>query len=804
MLDQLTQLLGGDISGDLIPSHFGFNVALSTGTVALVLVGTGIVVAGLYWVRLARLTTRPRTILVLLRTAAIVLVLFLALDPMLIAQRVRPGEQFVLLLFDDSQSMRIASVEGQTRGERLVERYRKAADAFEGALKRKHQVARYRIGATTTPLRDIGDLRFDQYESNLTGGVASALRDFEGATVSAVVLFSDGVQQVSDDAGLAGLPTGAPVYTVGVDDASHWSDIEVRDLSVKRADFDQSPVMLTATLQSTGLAGREAAVELMDGSRVVQTRTITIADAEQEHEVRFEYVPTRTGWVPYTVRVRIRQPDADRPGAGGTQRDRIAQNDSKVFVVDNRETIYKVLYVSSRPSWQNKFVRRALDEDEHIRMTSLLTISDAEPKFVFRGKRSSLSNPLFEGFSEGRDRPRYDESVTLRIGPDAKALPGYPSDAETLFDFDLVIFADLQRSFHTTAQLDLTRSFVEKRGGTLLLLGGPDAFSEAGYADTVIAGMLPVTMYGSGESAETRRVETYFSVKPTMEGTLTGSWSFTSEHEENVSLWAEMPPLFGLNRFMFARPGASVMAVVGSSDADVENAPVFVVQRYGEGKCAVLATSDTWQWQLGLDEQDDRHERLWRQIVRNLVSDTPEPVMLRNVQDAYVEGMPVDLEFIVRDSVFDRREGLQSSVILTTPEGNKRVLSVEESIQEFGLYTSSFTPEETGLYTVALTALDHHGEVVGRVEEAFMVEGDRREYRNAQYDPGFLRKMAEATGAEMYTLDTLAELARAIPVPLRTDADEVRLHLWRFPPFYALLIFLLIPEWYLRRRKGQA
>lgn len=801
MLELLTKWLGGDASGDLIPSHFGFNVALSTGMVVLLLAGAGVTVVGLYWFRLARLATGPRTALVFLRTIAIVLVLFLALDPMLIAQRVRPGEQFVLLLFDDSQSMRIASAEGQTRGERLVERYRDAASEFEVILKRKHQVARYRVGVTATPLRELGDLRFDQYESNLAGGVAAALRDFEGATVSAVVLFSDGVQQVSEGAGLADLALGVPVYTVGVDDASHWSDIEVRDLSVKRADFDQSPVMLTATLHSTGLSGREAVIELMDGERVVQARTIAIEDVEQEHEVRFEYVPTRVGWVPYTVRVRLAELDADRPNRGDALRDRIAQNDAKVFVVDNRETIYKVLYVSSRPSWQNKFVRRALDEDEHLRMTSLLTISDAEPKFVFRGKRSSLSNPLFEGFNEGQDRPRYDESVTLRIGPDAKALTAYPSDAETLFDFNLVIFADIQRSFHTAAQLDLTRSFVEKRGGTLLLLGGPDSFTEGGYADTVIAGMLPVAMYGSGEAPETRRAEKYFEVRPTMEGTLTGSWSFASEHEENVSLWAQMPPLFGLNRFLFARPGASVMAVAGG---ELENAPVFVVQRYGEGKCAVLATGDTWQWQLGLDEKDNRHEQLWRQIVRNLVSDSPEPVMLRNVQDAYVKGRPVDLEFIVRDSVFDRREGLQCTVTLAMPDGDERVLSVEESIQEFGLYTSSFMPEETGLYSVALTALDHHGEVVGRVEEAFMVEGDRREYRHAQYDPGFLRKMAEATGAEMYSLDGLGELARAIPVPLRTDADEVRLHLWRFPPFYLLLIFLLIPEWYLRRRKGQA
>ncbi|MCH7910116.1 MAG: hypothetical protein IIB38_10920, partial [Candidatus Hydrogenedentes bacterium] len=372
---------------------------------------------------------------------------------------------------------------------------------------------------------------------------------------------------------------------------------------------------------------------------------------------------------------------------------------------------------------------------------------------------------------------------------------------EELFAFDLLIWGGVKRDFFNTAQFEVTRDFVEKRGGSLLLLGGPNSFSDGGFAGTLIESMLPVVLYPNSEKS---RLDRFFLVEPTVEGALSGAWSFEAGLEENLKAWQEMPPLYSLNQFPLVRAGATVMAEAKGAGADGEDRPLYAVQRYGEGKCAILATSDTWQWQLGLDEEDDRHERLWRQIVRNLVSDSPEPVMLRNVQDVYVEGMPVDLEFIVRDSVFDRREGLQCSVFLTTPEGDKRVLSVEESIQEFGLYTSSFTPDKTGLHTVALTALDHHGEVVGRVEEAFMVEGDRREYRNAQYNPGFLRKMAEATGAEMYTLDTLAELARAIPVPLRTDADEVRLHLWRFPPFYMLLVFLLIPEWYLRRRKGQA
>ena len=75
-----------------------------------------------------------------------------------------------------------------------------------------------------------------------------------------------------------------------------------------------------------------------------------------------------------------------------------------------------------------------------MHLASLIRISKAETKFVYRGKRSNLNNPLFEGFTKDADeQPRYDESVFLRVGMREDELrAGYPSKAEELFEYDLV------------------------------------------------------------------------------------------------------------------------------------------------------------------------------------------------------------------------------------------------------------------------------------------------------------------------------------------------------------------------------
>jgi uncharacterized membrane protein len=742
----------------------------------------------------------------------VALAIFLALDPSIIANRVIPGEQVVVLLFDDSQSMRIVGEDRLSRGQRLVSAYRTAGEAFENTLKRKHQVARYRLGASIEPLQNFDSLKFAERESDLLGGIRSALTDLEGTNVSAVVLFSDGVQQASEDRwSVADLPASVPVFTVGVEGASRWSDIEIASISVKRTEFDKSPAVLTVNLVSSGLAGRRATVEAVMDNRVVKSKTIDIDENAQDHEVRLEFIPDRQGWLKYEARVSLEKEAVigvntpDEPGAPSIEvGDRIKENNSLGFVLDNRQKDYGIIYVSGRPSWENKFISRALSDDKALRMTSLIAISNAKPKFVFRGRESSSMNPLFEGFDEDQDRPRYDEAVIVPIGPDAKELRAYPSDAHDLFDYHLVILGEVEREFFTSAQLDVTRDFVEKRGGVLLLLGDARTISEGNYAGTPIESMLPFVLHEKHVDRGSRRAEEPFSVSPTMEGSLAGAWTLDSDLRENTIKWGEMPELFGLDLFPLVRVGATVMAKVDSADSELDQRPLFAVQRYGEGKAAIFATGDTWQWQMRRDHEDMRHERLWRQIVRNLIYETPEPSMLRAKKDAYTQGVPVDFEFIIRNKLFEQQEGLQSVLALTTPSEEEVTLSVDESIQEAGLYTGRFTPEESGLHRISFTAVNEKDEIAATVDEAFLVEPDRREFLRAEYNRPFLSEVSQATGGAVYSLEDLEVLARAVPVPARMDAEEVLLHLWHLPGFYIALVLLLALEWYLRRKRGYA
>jgi hypothetical protein len=228
------------------------------------------------------------------------------------------------------------------------------------------------------------------------------------------------------------------------------------------------------------------------------------------------------------------------------------------------------------------------------------------------------------------------------------------------------------------------------------------------------------------------------------------------------------------------------------------------MQRYGEGRCAVFATGDTWQWKMRAEPSDDRHERFWRQTVRNLVKDAPTPALWRGKADAYTQETPAAFEFLLRDKAYQRREALQCSATVTAPDGATTTLPIEESLEEAGVYRAPFTPSLSGLHRLTVVGTDDKGQAVTQLDDAFLVQPDYREFQQAQYKPEFLSELARSHGGRFFGLDQMDALAEAIPVPPSLDSEDLVLHLWHLPGFFIVLAALMIPEWYLRRKAGQA
>lgn len=721
--------------------------------------------------------------LALLRTAALGLALFLALGPGLMARRLEPGTHFVPVLFDDSLSMTVADAGGKTRGQRLRDVY--GASGFEEALAQSHQVALFRFGRGIERVPDISGLAFAQRESDIAGAVREVLQRLRGVSVSAVVVFSDGGQQGREVLAVADLPDDVPVFAVGVGQDVAWRDLALAGLSVTRGE----EVAVTARVQADGFAGARVVVEVLDGAHAVASADLGVSGDSEEHSVRLTFAPQSRTWRAYRVRARL----------AGLGEERIVENNVRDFAIDNREQTYRILYFSGRPNWENRFVRRALEGAPQLSLSSLIRISGPERKFEFRGQRdATMANPLFEGLDDqALNAPRYDEAVFLRIGVgEAELASGYPLMEAELFRYHLVILGEIERDFFAQGQLELTRDFVSRRGGSLLMLGGPRSFAGGNWYQSVIEPMLPVVLR-TAEGME----EAFFRPHPTVDGMLSGVWLLDSDMKRNADLWAQMPDLYGLNAFAMTRAGATVLATAKTQAG--QDRPLFAWQRYGEGMSAVLATGETWPWQMMAPAGDESHARFWRQLARALVQPVPSPVAMIGADSDIVVDEVRDVRFVVRDSLFVPREGVRVEVVATGGDGQRTALPVSESMEETGVYAAAFRAAQPGLYRVDVLARDGTGAEVGRLETAVLARSDHREFDVARYNPDFLKAVAEHTGGAFFELDALDQVIAQIPWTDSQNAVVDRVALWHWPPFYAVLVLLWTAEWYLRRKRGE-
>src|SRR5690606_12785669 len=151
--------------------------------------------------------------------------------------------------------------------------------------------------------------------------------------------------------------------------------------------------------------------------------------------------------------------------------------------------------VGGRPTWDFKFLNRALFDDPQLQMVALMRAARREPKFDFKGRAGEASNPMYRGFTDDQEQaPRYDQPVLVRVNArdENELRGGFPKTAAELYAYDAVMLDDVEAAFFSHEQQVLLRQFVAERGGGLLMLGGADSLDNGDYGSTPLAAALPL------------------------------------------------------------------------------------------------------------------------------------------------------------------------------------------------------------------------------------------------------------------------------------------------------------------------
>ena len=704
------------------------------------------------------------------RSCVLIILLFCLLRPVINTLQVSSQETYLGVLIDDSQSMSIEDVEGNITRRAAVEEA-----LFDGGLldelSNSFQVRSFRFDKETQRIAGIDNLSEEGTASSIGQALSYVNDQLNGLPLGGLVLISDGADNSDVDPVIAAQDFGVrqiPIFTLGVGQENIPQDIGIVDVSAAKTVLEGSVFTVEVAVNHQGYEGQEIELSINDGEIMVVSDVVTLGAEGVTRRFELELTPERPELIVYDLNVELQSDEI------------IGENNSYSFLVDNTEKApLDILYLEGHPRNEYKFIRRALEGDNSLRLATYLQTG---PEKYYR---------------QGIESPTELSS-------------GFPTDKEELYQYEAIILGDIEESFFNVDQLQMIEDFVAERGGGFLMSGMVDE----DFVSTPIADMLPISLVeenflpahlrGGLRRGEHLTGELYYP-RVTNNGEFSPLLRLASEDAENRRLWQQLPELQGVYVTGRIKPGATVLVEHPLLQYQNQAIPVIASQRYGSGRSISVATASTWRWQMMLPSGDQSHETLWRQLLRWLSVSAPERISIDFDREFYNVGDEVNVTATVLNDEYEPDNDATLWMQTEDPLAALTDIPMEWDIEKDGVYRSSFTVEEEGVYSMLIDVASAAGNAAADGSEkraAFVVTPSLREYTNAEMDSGLMARIAEASGGAFFNLADSTDIVSAIEFTPNAYSREIQIDLWDRPWLLALLISLLCLDWIARRMKG--
>ncbi len=755
----------------------------------------------------------------LLKLTAVASLALYLVEPYIKTTRPKPGANALAVVVDNSRSMSIRAGGQATSFEDKLKRVLQRDANWHARASQDFAVRLYSFDTRLRALESFDELKFDGNSSALGAAIETVIERYEKRPAAGVLLFTDGMSTDAITKSVSG-DKPLPIYPIVDLERDVPRDISIVDPMVTESAFELAPVQIEATVHCQGFKDEKVLVRLFNekGASVADQELTIDADAYQKR-VRFQYRPLEPGIQFVRLRALAKYEDDAEKVDVQSNVEVTTTNNNRLLAVDRGGGPYRILYVAGRPNWDFKFFRRAVEEDQELRLAALIRIARKEAKFNFRDRTVDSTNPLFAGFEDDQDAAeQYDEPILLAIGTRSEdELKVFPKTEEDLFAFDAIVIDDIEAKFFTQEQMLLIRQFVSTRGGGLLMLGGSEAFDRGGYRDTPVGDLLPVYLRSGllpsqAQAASNSSTSTTASAVPdsaeppsvsfrlTREGSLETWMRLRSSEVDEAKRLSEMPRFYTWNEVKDVKPGASILAVLGAEDN--KSMPGMIAQSFGSGRVGALTVGDMWRWAMRRSSEENNDlAQSWRQVARWLTSDVPRPLELEIVPPKRATD-PHVVRIKVRNEKFQPLDNALLDVSVLPPDG--KLISVEATPdrEQPGLYLANFWSQTDGAYVVSVKASAPDGSTVGEAESGWAAEPSALEFRTLTPNIEELNRLASASGGEVIDIDDLDRFVGSLPTRQVPITEVRRDPFWHRTQWLLLTIVCLCAEWGLRRLRG--
>ena len=637
-----------------------------------------------------------------------------------------------------------------------------SAEEMLGSITEDLDVSYHAFGETLQRLGDadsgikksLAALQSDSPETSIGKALEALAKTERDAPLAGVVLVSDGLDTFSrrTESVVRDLGTrGIPVYTVPVGIADP-DDVSIRNVIMQDVAFTGDKVPVRVQLQSKGYEKRTADLTVSLNGRGVARQSVSFEGGLQFEEIFFNVDVAERGSARIGIEIEAFSDEA-------TAANNLVER--SVRVVNEK---INVLCIEGSARWEFRYLRAMLKRDPRINAT-------------FIGTRS---------------QPELAQSSSEYIAT-------FPEDREEAFTYDLVILGDVDSAFFSTEAFLRLEELVRERGGSLLMLCGA-RFAPASYAGTPVERMLPIKF---DPDAEWEDIDENVYPVLTPEGRSSLVMTLETDRDENDLVWSRVAPLDRVPPLLAPRPGATVLAELSDSQSRADRYPLVAWQRYGTGKCMMMATDRLWL--LRFKTGDKYHWRVWSQCVQFLtlsrLMGEHKRIRLETDRATY----PVDGRVMLYANLLDNdyepliQPGFEIGVSALDTDGtagDPQRVTLRPDKSNPGLYEGYFSPSNEGGYRVEANPSDRP--LSNSIE--FQVADIRPELVNTDMQIDHLRRIAELSGGEILSALGLQKLPALLNREPHTTTVRTDRPLWDNSLVALVLVGLLGIEWILRRK----
>jgi uncharacterized membrane protein len=704
-----------------------------------------------------------------LRLLAFTLIVAFLTNPTVLLQTLQKIAVPLAVLVDSSESMGlpVPDIKESTRLQQGQEVLLRGSRPLLESLARHFDLRMYRFDehARAVSREELVALTPDGRATDIVQSVLDVQQEYQGTPLAGMVVMSDGIVT----AGGAGVDAvrhgGIPVVTMGLGDPERYRDIQIAAVEAPNFAFLHSSVDIEVTVKSWGYKGQVIPLVLKQEGRILSTSSLSLDADRGTRRATFTMTPKEVGRYRLSVETPVQVGEVLRT------------NNQRDFQLQVRRDKIRVLVVSGRPSWNYRFLRRALKSDPSVDLISFI---------ILRTPTDMVNVP--------------DDQLSLIPFPTNRLF------TEELGNFDLLIFDNFSYLLYfPMLYLENIRKFVID-GGAFVMFGGDQSFDLGGFANTPIEEILPIMLERTGQGYVQGRVK----MELTPEGLQHPITKLAPSTEDTQRIWQEMPALRGFNQVRRPKPEAVTLGV--TSDGQFNRLPLMATMQYGEGRTLAFLSDQLWRWNfemVGAQGGNHHYLNMVHQMVRWLVKEPGlRPVQLFSDKETYQVGDSVALRVRVLDHDFSPASGAVLNLAVRDPHGQMARVNTAP-IDEPGEFHASLKAEQPGAFRVEVDArlADRH---LGQDVLIYEVTSAAAESLHGAPDHEMLRQLAGVSGGRFFVASEVdADFGAVLRDILKRDlqykiVEERALHLRHTPSAFLVLVALFGAEWFIRRRAGLA